>query len=118
MNLESKPRKERILYPASQRAQAVLSVWTERRRPTEVCRELGITTALLSDWQERAMHGMLLALQPRRCAPTERGPALTTKLERLLHRQAQASETKLLKLDKRLAKLQQEPASSATAKDK
>ena len=118
MNNESKPRKERTLYPASQRAQAVLSIWTERRRPTEVCRELGITTALLSEWQDRAMRGMLAALQPRRCASTERGPALTSKLERLLQRQAQASETKLLKLDQRLAKLQQEPAPSAPAKAK
>lgn len=118
MNNESKPRKERTSYPASQRAQAVLSVWTERRRPTEVCRELGITTALLSDWQERAMRGMLVALEPRRGAPTERGSALTTKLERLLQRQAQANEAKLLKLDQRLAKLQQTAAPSAPAKDK
>jgi len=111
-------KKERTVHPVSQRAQAVLSIWTERRRPTEVCRELGITTALLADWQERAIRGMLAALEPRRGAPTERSPALTSKLERLLHRQAQASETKLLKLDQRLAKLQQAPASTASAKDK
>ena len=117
MTTEPKPRKERPLYSASQRAQAVLSVWTERRRPGEVCRELSITTALLADWQERAMRGMLAALEPRRCPSTERGPALTTKLERLLNRQTQAAEAKMLKLEKRLVKLQQEPAATS-ARDK
>ena len=117
MTTESKPKKERPLYSASQRAQAVLSVWTERRRPGEICRELNITTALLADWQARAMRGMLLALEPRRCAATDRGPALTVKLERLLNRQTQAAETKLLKLEKRLVKLQHESATTP-ARDK
>jgi len=112
MTSETKPKKDRAVLPASQRAQAVLSVWTERRRPTEVCRELGITTALFADWQERAMRGMLSALEPRRCPATDRGPALTVKLERLLNRQTQAAETKLLKLEKRLVKLQHEPAAT------
>jgi len=111
------PKKELKLYNAPQRAQAVLAVWTERRRPTEVCRELNITTALLADWQERAMRGMLSALEPRRCPATDRGPVLTVKLERLLNRQAQAAETKLLKLEKRLVKLQHEPA-AAPVRDK
>ena len=114
MTTESKPRKERPLYPASQRVQAVLSVWTERRRPTQACQELGITTAQLAGWQERAMRGMLAALEPRRCASAERGPSLTPKLERLLKRQTQAAEAKMLKLEKRLVKLQQEPAATST----
>jgi len=116
MTTDPKPRKERPLYPASQRAQAVLSVWTERRRPGEICRELNITTALLADWQERAMRGMLAALEPRRCS-SDQGPALTAKLERLLNRQTQAAEAKMLKLEKRLVKLQQEPAATS-ARDK
>ena len=34
--------KERRAFPARVKCEAVLSVWAERRRPLEVCRELGI----------------------------------------------------------------------------
>ena len=119
MSPEAKPpRKERTVYNASQRVQAVLSVWTERRRPVEVCRELNITSALLADWQQRAMQGMLQALQPRQSLELDRGPALTAKLEQLLNRQAQAQQTRLAKLEKRLARFQPEAVGSPPAKEK
>ena len=109
MTSEIKSKRELKLYNAHQRAQAVLAVWTERRRPAEVCRQLGINSTLLAQWQERAMAGMLEALQPR-CRPEAAlGPALTSKLERLLARQSVATEGKLAKLNKRLAKMQSEP---------
>jgi hypothetical protein len=105
-------KKELKLYNAHQRAQAVLAVWTERRRPAEVCRQLGINSTPrhpMSGWQERAMAGLLEALQPR-CRPEAAlGPALTSKLERLLARQTLATEGKLAKLNKRLAKVPSEP---------
>ncbi len=110
MTTESKPKRERVIVPASQRVQAVLSVWTERRRPAEICRELNLTPGVLAEWQERAMRAMLVALQPRQ--RTENKPALTAKLERLLNRQAQTAEVKMLKLDKRLRQLQQEPVTT------
>ena len=40
---KSRAKKEPLPYKAQQRVQAVLAVWTERRRPAEVCRELAIT---------------------------------------------------------------------------
>jgi transposase-like protein len=110
MTTETKPKKELKVYNAHQRAQAVLAVWTERRRPAEVCRQMGINSALLAQWQERAMAGMLEALQPHCRAEAQLGPALTSKLERLLARQALAAEGKMAKLEKRLAKMQTEPA--------
>jgi len=109
MTTETKPKKELKVYNAHQRAQAVLSVWTERRRPADVCRQLGINSTLLAQWQKRAMAGMLDALQPRRLPEQQLGPALTSKLERLLARQALTTEGKLSKLEKRLAKLPPEP---------
>ena len=119
MTQEIKLKKELKVYNAHQRAQAVLAVWTERRRPAEVCRQMSINSALLGQWQERAMAGMLEALQPRCRAEQQMGPALTGKLERLLARQTLLADGKQAKLEKRLAKLQTElPAQSASAKEK
>src|SRR2546426_8144563 len=99
MTPETKPKKEPKVYNAHQRAQAVLSVWTERRRPAEVCRQLGINSMLLAQWQERAMSGMLEALQPRCRAEQQLGPALTVKLERLLARNDLVAEGKIAQLE-------------------
>src|SRR4030042_235912 len=51
-------------HTAKEKCRAVLSVWTEKRKPGEVCRELGIAWTVLNQWQDRAMEGMLLGLQP------------------------------------------------------
>ncbi len=104
MSTELKAKKEPLPYTAQQRVQAVLSLWTERRRPGEVCRELAITEKVLAHWEERALAAMLQALE----TPTRRepGPALSPKLERLVARQALRQQGRLAKLEKRLAKLQ------------
>ena len=107
MNTETKPKKEPTVHSASQRVTAVLSVWTERRRPSEVCQEMGINAALLGQWQDRALEAMMRSLEPRSRPQPQRGPALTPKLERLLARQEQAQQGKLTRLDRRLAKLQE-----------
>jgi hypothetical protein len=86
----------------------VLSIWTERRRPMEVCQELAITLKVLSQWETRALSGMLQALE----WPTQRepGPALPPQLERLLARQARDQQQRLARLAKRLATLQEPKA--------
>src|SRR5512136_1159891 len=63
--IEDKRTNTDLEYTAQQKCRAVLSVWTERRKPGEVCRELGFGWSILNQWQEKAMEGMLLALQPR-----------------------------------------------------
>jgi hypothetical protein len=105
MSSESKAQKEPLPYNAQQRAQAVLSIWNERRRPREVCQELGIRPSLLSAWEKRALAGMLKALESER--RREPGPALSPKLERLLARQALQQKGRMAKLEKRLIKLQE-----------
>lgn len=111
MTTEAKTvKKERNLHSAKERCEAVLSVWTERRRPSEVCREMGIEDGLLVHWQSRAMEGMLKALAPRTRPEQEKGPVLGIRLAHLLNRKAGLQDGKLSKLVQRLEKLQQNRA--------
>ncbi len=82
---------------------AVLGLWLEKRTVEQVCRELGVTRKVLQQWQERAMEGMLRALQPREGQEDERGPAISPKVKRLLDRKAMEQEGRLPRLTKRLA---------------
>jgi transposase-like protein len=101
-------RGRRVLgHAPEEKCRAVLLIWTERRKPGEICRELGVDWGVLQQWQDRAMEGMLLALQPR--LPVERGVALSPRLAVLLKR-SQAGVMK--RLDKRLKKLQGAPKAS------
>jgi len=98
-------KKGRSGHTAEQKCRAVLSVWTERRKIGEVCRELGVPWSLLNQWQDRAMEGMLLALQPR--VLVEKGVALNPRLAVLLERKSKGGAIK--GLERRLAKLQGSP---------
>ena len=92
-------------HTVEEKCRAVLSVWTERRKPGEVCQELGVAWSLLNQWQERAMEGMLVALQPR--VSVDKGVALNSRLAVLLERKSKGGVMK--GLDRRLAKLQGSP---------
>ena len=107
LGMEEKRGRRGLGHTVEEKCRAVLSVWTERRKPGEVCRELGVAWGILKQWQDRAMEGMLLALQPR--LPVERGVALSPRLAVLLKR-SQAGVMK--RLDKRLKKLQGDPKAS------
>ena len=95
---KQKERRKPRQYNASQKAQAVLAVWTERRKPLEICRELEVSWTILDQWQKRAMEGMLQALEPH--VNLENGPALSPRLQSLLSRKRQAKAVE--KLDRRL----------------
>ncbi len=101
---ESRTKPEPRPCTAPQRVQAVLAIWTERRRRGEICHELAITPKTLSHWEQRAVAGMLqaLELETRRDA----GPALNPTLERLLAQQARDRQKRLARLEQRLTKLQ------------
>jgi len=77
---------------AGDKCRAVLAVWTERRPAAAVCRELGVSAALFSQWQDRALAGMLAALEPRGTRAGTDGPALSAQVKRLLDRKARARE--------------------------
>jgi len=79
-------RSVSLSIPAMEKCRAVLSVWTERRKPAAVCRDLGIKWTILMHWQNRALEGMLQALEPRR--NLEQGAALSPRLLALMeHRE-------------------------------
>ena len=103
--IEDKREKKVSKHTAEERCRAVLSVWTERRKPGEVCRELGVTWNLLNQWQDLAMEGMLLALQPR--VSMEKAVALNPRLAVLLERKSKGGAMK--GLERRLARLQGSP---------
>ena len=105
--LEEKKGRRVSGHTAKEKCRAVLSVWTERRKPGEVCRELGIAWTVLNQWQERAMEGMILALQPR--AVVDKAVALNSRLAVLLERKSKGGTMK--ELERRLARLQGMPAS-------
>ena len=104
--IKSERKRQMVNYGAMEKCRAVLSVWTERRKPGDVCRELGITWTVLSQWQERAMEGMLLTLQPR--AAVDKAVALNWRLAVLLERKSKGGTMK--ELERRLARLQGLPA--------
>ena len=102
LGAEERRRRKGLGHTAQEKCQAVLALWTERRKPGEVCREMGVAWGILQQWQDRAMEGMLLALQPR--VQVERGVALSPRLAVLLEKK---SQTELMRgLDRRLKKLQ------------
>lgn len=82
------------LHSAPDKVQAVLAVWTERCKPAEVCRQLNINWITFQQWQQRAMEGMLQALENR--VNLARGEALSPRLQALLqNRQRTVTASKL-----------------------
>jgi transposase-like protein len=101
--MEDKKGRKGSGHTAEEKCRAVLSVWTDRRKPGEVCRELGVAWSILNQWQERAMEGMLMALQPR-VPMIEKTVALNSRLAVLLERKSKGGGMK--GLERRLARLQ------------
>ena len=106
-NNEKKERKKRTrqpAYPAPDKVQAVLAVWTERCKPVDVCRQLGINWITFNHWQRRAMEGMLQALETR--VNLSRGEALSPRLQMLLANRCRSSAaTKLTSRMEQINKL-------------
>jgi len=103
-------------YGAMEKCKAVLSVWTERRKNSEVCRELNVPWMVFSSWQKRALEGMLQALEPR--VNLDKGPALSPRLQALLEKRRLslvATSAAHGKLENRLSKIQESSRKSETA---
>lgn len=80
-------------YGAQEKCRAVLALWSERQKAAALARELGVSQALLWQWQDRALSGMLAALEPRGAREgTVAGPALAPSLRHLLERKARERE--------------------------
>ena len=99
-NPTRRPRQPLPSYPAEDKVQAVLAVWTDRCRATDVCRQLRINFMTFQHWQRRAMEGMLQALEPR--LNLSQGRVLSPRLQALL-----ASRQKRINTDKMARRLEQ-----------
>jgi transposase-like protein len=97
-----KPRLTQPSYSAQEKAQAILRVWTERCKPSDVCRELKVNWVTFTQWQQRAMEGMLQALEPR--VNLTAGQALNPRLQALLLKRQTRITTR--KLAERLEQIQ------------
>ena len=105
---ETEKTKRRRSAPASaataaEKAQAVLAIWTERVKTAEVMKTMGVTYLTLQQWQERAMEGMLQALEPR--VNLANGAALSPRIRALMDKRQQQIGKE--KLTRRLADLQE-----------
>ena len=93
-------RTQRRLFDPQQKITAVLSLWSERRTSAQLCQELDIRQALLSQWQNLAIEGMLRALDPTKKDPL---PPINQRLTRLIERKLAGPTGKL---EKRLRAIQ------------
>jgi len=93
-NPTRRTRQPTPAYPATEKAQAVLAVWTDRCKAAEVCRQLKINFMTFQHWQRRAMEGMLQALESR--VNLSNGQVLSPRLQALLaNRQRQLNTRKI-----------------------
>ena len=91
-------------HTASEKAQAVLAIWTERVKTAEVMKTMGVQYMTLQQWQERAMEGMLQALEPR--VNLADGAVLSPRIRALLDkRQQQIGKERLTKRLEELAEV-------------
>jgi transposase-like protein len=97
MNTSKPPRRS---FEPQQKITAVLSIWSERRTTAQLCQEMDISAALLGQWQNLAIEGMLRALDPRQKDPL---PPINQRLSRLIEKKLAGSTGKL---EKRLRAIQ------------
>ena len=105
---KEKKQEHRIFTPA-EKSKAVLSVWSERRSPAEVCREMSITWMQFNQWQNSALQGILSALETKK--DQVKCPPLSERLEKLMERRN--GIPKPSKIGKHLEKIQQEKKEDA-----
>ena len=115
--IKSEKKRKPLNYGAMEKCRAVLSIWTDRRKPSAICRELSIPWMVLSQWQKRAMEGMLQALEPR--VSLDKGPALSPRLQTLLEKKrlTPLTSTAQGRLEKTLSKAQEARKVETSSKD-
>ena len=103
MNTIKSPRR---VFDPQQKITAVLSIWSERRTSAQLCQEMDISAALLGQWQNLAIEGMLRALDPKQKDPL---PLVNHRLSRLIEKKLSGSKGKL---EKRLRAIQKTKAAT------
>ena len=80
-------------HSAKEKAQAVLALWSGRRSPSALSRELEVPWAIINTWEKRALSGMLTALDPTWKQAAEEQPSLPRRLERLIEQTVKPAAT-------------------------
>jgi transposase-like protein len=96
-------RRTTKTFSPEQKAQAVLAAWTEKVSQTEICRQLQINYVTFQNWQDRAMEGMLRALENQ--MRLEDSSVLSPRLRKIIERGRSAPQERL---GRRLLQIQQE----------
>lgn len=111
MTTKKRTRVRRI-FTVEEKLKAILSVWTERRSGTEICKEMNLSWTLLDRWQNQAMEGMLGALEQKK---KEAIPILNTRLRKLLDKKLASRSDGIVKLEERLETVQRKRRSKAAS---
>jgi transposase-like protein len=72
------------VFSAQEKAQAVLALWSGRRSTSALTKELQVPWGVLNFWEQRALSGMLTALDPTWSRAAEPVPSLPPRVEKLL----------------------------------
>ena len=97
-----KTKQTRRIFDPKEKITAVLSIWTQQKKMSQLCQEMSISWSLLDRWQNQAMEGMLTALSPKRLDPSK---GLNPRLVQLIDKKLSGSN--LAKLEQRLKTIQQ-----------
>ena len=81
---EQASKRPSRVYSAKEKAQAVLALWSGRRGPSALTKELGVPWAAINTWEKRALSGMLTALDPTWKQAADDQPSLPRRVERLI----------------------------------
>ena len=77
-------KRQSRVYSAKEKAQAVLALWSGRRNPSALTKELDVPWAAINTWEKRALSGMLTALDPTWKQAAEEQPSLPRRVEKLI----------------------------------
>lgn len=83
MNVVERKRKPRRVVSGRAKAQAVLTVWSGRRKASQVCRELGVNWGTLNGWERKGLQGIRKAMGGEELTASSQGE-LGRRLEGLL----------------------------------
>ena len=79
-------KKQRRIFSAREKSQAVLALWSGRRNASGLMKEMKVAWGALNGWEKQALMGMLTALDPTWQQPEEREMRLPERVERLMEK--------------------------------
>jgi len=81
---EPQRRRATRIFSAKEKSQAVLALWSGRRTPSALSKELGVPWTAVNTWEKRALSGMLTALDPKWKQPVAGPQSLPPRVEKLM----------------------------------